>query len=114
MLGPLVGLVAGAAPHVVGVVAVVDAFAGLVVAPVAEVASEPGSGLHALLGAGWAGRAAVGPVVVVEDGLEVLAALAELAAEELRLAARALGQAVGRIDVEDVLDRVFREFCIGK
>ena len=35
-------------------------------------------------------------------------------AENLRLAARALGRIGGRIDVEDVLDRLFREFCIGK
>ncbi len=39
---------------------------------------------------------------------------AELAAEDLRLAARALGRLTGRIDVEDVLDSIFREFCIGK
>ncbi|BBK45303.1 tRNA modification GTPase MnmE [Allostella vacuolata] len=38
----------------------------------------------------------------------------ELMVEDLRLAARALGRAVGRIDVEDVLDAVFRQFCIGK
>ncbi|MBI2235873.1 MAG: tRNA uridine-5-carboxymethylaminomethyl(34) synthesis GTPase MnmE [Magnetospirillum sp.] len=38
----------------------------------------------------------------------------ELAAEDLRLAARALGRITGRIDVEDVLDVVFAEFCIGK
>lgn len=38
----------------------------------------------------------------------------ELAAEELRLAARALGKVTGAIDVEDLLDVVFREFCIGK
>ncbi len=42
------------------------------------------------------------------------APLPELMAEDLRLAARALGRAVGRIDVEDVLDAVFRQFCIGK
>ncbi len=42
------------------------------------------------------------------------AALPELAAEDLRLAARALGQITGRIGVEDVLDVVFRDFCIGK
>lgn len=39
---------------------------------------------------------------------------AELLAEELRLAARALARIGGRIDVEDVLDRIFGEFCIGK
>jgi tRNA modification GTPase len=38
----------------------------------------------------------------------------ELVAEELRLAARALGRLTGRVDVEDVLDLIFRDFCIGK
>lgn len=38
----------------------------------------------------------------------------ELAAEDLRLAARDLGRITGRIDVEQVLDVIFREFCIGK
>ncbi len=38
----------------------------------------------------------------------------ELAAEDVRLAARALAQVTGRIDPEDVLDRVFASFCIGK
>ncbi len=38
----------------------------------------------------------------------------ELVAEELRAAATALGRLTGRVDVEDVLDVIFREFCIGK
>jgi len=38
----------------------------------------------------------------------------ELLAEELRLAARALAKIGGLIDVEDILDRIFGEFCIGK
>lgn len=38
----------------------------------------------------------------------------ELAAEELRVAAQALGRLLGRVDVEDILDVIFREFCIGK
>ena len=38
----------------------------------------------------------------------------ELKAEDLRLAARALGSITGRVDVEDILDRIFRDFCIGK
>ncbi|GGF75683.1 tRNA modification GTPase MnmE [Azorhizobium oxalatiphilum] len=38
----------------------------------------------------------------------------DLLAEHLRLAARALDQVVGRVDVEDVLDALFRTFCIGK
>lgn len=39
---------------------------------------------------------------------------AELASEDLRLAAKALGRITGRIDVEEILDVVFRQFCIGK
>jgi tRNA modification GTPase len=38
----------------------------------------------------------------------------ELAAEELRAASQALGRLLGRVDVEDILDVVFREFCVGK
>jgi tRNA modification GTPase len=38
----------------------------------------------------------------------------DLVAEELRLAATALGRVTGRVDVEDVLDVIFRDFCIGK
>ncbi len=38
----------------------------------------------------------------------------DIVAEELRLAARALGRLTGRIDVEDVLDTIFKDFCIGK
>jgi tRNA modification GTPase len=38
----------------------------------------------------------------------------ELLAEDIRRAGRALGQVVGAVDVEDVLDAIFRQFCIGK
>ncbi|HEB79711.1 MAG TPA: tRNA uridine-5-carboxymethylaminomethyl(34) synthesis GTPase MnmE [Rhodospirillales bacterium] len=38
----------------------------------------------------------------------------ELQAEELRLAVRALGRITGRVDVEDILDEIFHDFCIGK
>ena len=38
----------------------------------------------------------------------------DIIAEELRLAARALGRLTGRVDVEDILDVIFRDFCIGK
>lgn len=47
-------------------------------------------------------------------GRSLNAPLAELVAEELRLASRALGQIMGRVDVEDLLDVIFRDFCIGK
>lgn len=45
-------------------------------------------------------------------GLE--APLPELAGEDFRLAMRALGRITGRVDVEDLLDVIFRDFCIGK
>ena len=38
----------------------------------------------------------------------------ELAAEDVRLAARALGRVIGVVDVESLLDIVFADFCIGK
>ena len=43
-----------------------------------------------------------------------VAAKEDLLAEELRLAACALGRLTGRVDVEDILDVIFRDFCIGK
>jgi tRNA modification GTPase len=43
-----------------------------------------------------------------------LAAGSELVAEDLRLAARAIGRVTGRVDVEDLLDVIFMDFCIGK
>ncbi len=42
------------------------------------------------------------------------AMLPELVAEDVRLALRALGRITGRVDVEDLLDIIFRDFCIGK
>ena len=55
----------------------------------------------------------------VQDCLSALdrfrtAQLPELAAEDLRMAVRALGRITGRVDVEDLLDVIFRDFCIGK
>lgn len=38
----------------------------------------------------------------------------ELVAEDMRLALRSLGKITGRVDVEDILDRLFSGFCIGK
>ena len=57
------------------------------------------------------------PFDVLPSNLRVLAAQAQaldLLAEELRLASRALGRLTGRVDVEDILDVIFRDFCIGK
>jgi tRNA modification GTPase len=103
--------------------------------------SQKSFGISALTGAGidrliWAiaefavhfFAAGEGPMVTRQRHREILGDVAEalrravaggpageeLIAEELRLAARALGRLTGRIDVEDVLDVIFRDFCIGK
>jgi tRNA modification GTPase len=51
-------------------------------------------------------------VVHLESSLA--APLPELAAEDLRIALGAIGSITGRVHVEDLLDRIFRDFCIGK
>ena len=44
----------------------------------------------------------------------IIARGVDLMAEDLRLAARSIGAVTGRVDVDDWLDLIFREFCIGK
>jgi len=55
-------------------------------------------------------REALGRAVAEGEGL----CREDLVAEELRLAARGIGKLVGKVDVEEVLDVIFRDFCIGK
>jgi tRNA modification GTPase len=50
----------------------------------------------------------------LERAIPELAGRAELAAEDVRVAATAVGRLTGRIDVEDLLDEIFSSFCIGK
>jgi tRNA modification GTPase len=38
----------------------------------------------------------------------------DIAAEELRESINCLGRITGRIDIENVLDQLFKDFCIGK
>ena len=47
-------------------------------------------------------------------GAAIAERLPELVAEDVRLALRALGRITGAVGVEDVLDSVFKQFCIGK
>lgn len=54
-------------------------------------------------------RDALGRVLEVAPGVE-----AGLVAEDLRLAAQALGRITGRVGVEEILDRIFATFCVGK
>jgi tRNA modification GTPase len=53
-------------------------------------------------------------VASLHRSIDVVGEGEELAAEELRVAARSLGRLLGRVDVEDILDVIFREFCVGK
>lgn len=96
------------------------------------ISAETGQGVDDLIGA--IGRFAADYFGAVEAGLvtrlrqrtlleQAVAALdrasgsvggEELVAEELRIAATALGRLLGRVDVEDILDAIFRDFCIGK
>lgn len=51
---------------------------------------------------------------LLNEALAVGGGREELLAEQLRLAATELGRLAGRVDVEDILDVIFRDFCIGK
>ena len=61
-------------------------------------------------------RAALREAAEALDGAVRLGPLGgeELVAEQIRLATRALERLTGRIGVEDILDVIFRDFCIGK
>jgi tRNA modification GTPase len=50
----------------------------------------------------------------LQRSIEVIGKGEELAAEELRAAAYSLGRLLGRVDVEDILGKIFGDFCIGK
>ncbi|GEO80042.1 tRNA uridine-5-carboxymethylaminomethyl(34) synthesis GTPase MnmE [Pararhodospirillum oryzae] len=57
--------------------------------------------------------------MAIQDAVAALeraeqAPLPELRAEDMRLALRALGRLTGQVGVEDVLDVIFRDFCLGK
>ena len=99
--------------------------------PEIQVSSSTGEGIDALLkkisaAIATAFKSKPGPVLTRERHrtalLDTAAALErclttqapELAAEDLRLALRALGTITGRVHVEDLLDKIFRDFCIGK
>jgi len=57
---------------------------------------------------------AMDDLIHVLDMIEQRDEMAELAAENLWSAIRAVDSLVGRVDVEDILDEIFMSFCIGK
>jgi tRNA modification GTPase len=73
-----------------------------------------GSGEGGLIGRARQRKLLQEASAMLHRSISVIGKGEELAAEELRGAAIALGRLVGRVDVEDVLDVIFREFCIGK
>jgi tRNA modification GTPase len=59
-------------------------------------------------------EAVAATIEALDRALHVTGDTPELVAEDLRLAVRHLGEIIGRVDMEDVLDRLFSQFCIGK
>jgi len=55
-------------------------------------------------------NAALGLKAVLSHGPEEVV----LAAEELRRAAHSIGSITGKVSTDEVLDEIFRGFCIGK
>jgi len=73
-----------------------------------------GSGEGGLIGRERQRRLLQETVDALRRCVSVVGAGEELAAEELRAASQSLGRLLGRVDVEDILDVIFREFCVGK
>jgi tRNA modification GTPase len=91
-----------------------DGISELVAALTAFVRDYFGSGEGALIGRERQRRLLREAAEALERSMAVVAAGEELAAEELRVAAQSLGRLLGRVDVEDILDVIFSQFCIGK
>jgi len=91
-----------------------DGLPQLIAALVAFAAKTLGSDSGGLIGRARQRQLLQQTVSSLQRSIKAAADGEELMAEELRIAAHALGRLLGRIDVEDVLDVIFREFCIGK
>ena len=59
-------------------------------------------------------QAVISTIEALDRSLAAQGHASELVAEDLRLAVRSLSEIIGRVDMEDVLDRLFAQFCIGK
>jgi tRNA modification GTPase len=91
-----------------------DGLAGLIAALVAFAQNYFGVGEEALIGRERQRVLLRQAADSLRRSLGVAGQSEELIAEDLRTAAHSLGRLLGRVDVEDILDVIFREFCIGK
>jgi tRNA modification GTPase len=91
-----------------------DGVSDLVSALAAFAQAYFGSGEDSLIGRERQRRLLRETADALGRGLAVARQGDELVAEELRAASQSLGRLLGRVDVEDILDKIFREFCIGK
>jgi tRNA modification GTPase len=91
-----------------------DGIAELISALVGFAQSYFGSGEGGLISRERQRKLLEATVVSLRRSINVIEHGEELAAEDLRIAARSLGQLLGRVDVEDLLEVIFRDFCIGK
>ena len=92
-----------------------DANLGLLVDKLAEMVTEQYHGGEPALITRHRHRTAIENCLKqVDAALEASEQPLELVAENLRLAVREIGRLVGRVDVEDLLDIIFQDFCVGK
>jgi len=91
-----------------------DGMAGLMAGLTARAAILAGGSESAALTRIRHVQAVEAAIAALERALQLVAGAPELAAEDARLAARALGAITGAVGVEDVLDEIFSSFCIGK
>jgi tRNA modification GTPase len=91
-----------------------DGIADLVAALVGFVCEYFGATESSLIGRERQRKLLEEAAISLRRSIEAVGGGEELVAEELRRAALALGRLLGRVDVEDILDVIFREFCIGK
>jgi tRNA modification GTPase len=91
-----------------------DGISELIAALIAFAQNYFGSGEGGLISRERQRRLLQETATSLQRSMAVVEQSEELAAEDLRIAARSLGRLLGRVDVEDLLDVIFREFCIGK
>jgi len=91
-----------------------DGLAGLIAALVRYAQEFFGSAEAGLIGRQRQRDLLQQAAISLQRSIEVIGKGEELAAEDLRSGVYALGRLLGQVDVEDILDLIFREFCIGK